>query len=192
MGWNLLPIDFIVRRSNLQWRKCYLRADLVWIGCKSSEIFQVSFFHYGHLPLVSAGCTLSEFTDSFFYSVKSPFREPRIPLYDSSFPVWGDFINFYQNSYSLPWLSQFDLWYFTWHLRHTPTIFLRVIGFTVSQLHLSPLQGGWKYSDRKYSDKVGNIRKRWEIFGQLSGSQLSEYFQTPITRAGAKTIIRWP
>ena len=30
-----------------------------------------------------------------------------------------------------------------------------------------PIQGGWKYSDRKYSDNVGNIRTVLEIFGRL-------------------------
>ena len=32
---------------------------------------------------------------------------------------------------------------------------------------VSYIQGGWKYSDRKYSDNVGNIRTMLEIFGQL-------------------------
>ena len=29
------------------------------------------------------------------------------------------------------------------------------------------VQGGWKYSDRKYSDNVGNIRTVLEIFERL-------------------------
>ena len=34
----------------------------------------------------------------------------------------------------------------------------------------------------KYSDSVGNIRTPLEIFGQLLGVVLSEYFQHPCTK----------